>query len=130
MENWQDQIKDMANKDSDAFKSVVTEMKESALQKQLEQIKQANVDFQKLCEERRNAHMRNDNVNHPQHYKLDGLDIEVIDLIRSATGTQYAGYLLGNLIKYVMRYKKKNGVEDLKKAKVYLDWLIEANEHE
>lgn len=69
-----------------------------------------------------------DNVNHPQHYKLEGLDIEVIDLIRSATGTHYKGYLLGNLIKYVMRYQKKNGVEDLKKAKVYLNWLIEVSE--
>lgn len=31
----------------------------------------------------------------------------------------------GNVIKYVMRYKAKNGLEDLKKAKVYIDYLIQ-----
>ena len=83
-----------------------------------------------LYEQNFPAARQDDNVNHPQHYKLDGLDIEVIDLIKSATVDKYEGYLLGNLIKYVMRYKKKNGVEDLKKAKVYLDWLIEGSERE
>jgi len=34
-------------------------------------------------------------------------------------------FLQGNVIKYVTRFKTKNGVEDLLKAKVYLDWLIE-----
>ena len=31
----------------------------------------------------------------------------------------------GNVIKYVMRYNQKNGLEDLKKAKVYIDYLIQ-----
>jgi len=35
------------------------------------------------------------------------------------------GYLAGNVIKYVVRYKKKNGVEDLRKARHYIDKLIE-----
>jgi hypothetical protein len=35
------------------------------------------------------------------------------------------GYLEGNIIKYVTRYQKKNGVEDLHKARHYLDKLIE-----
>ena len=34
-------------------------------------------------------------------------------------------YFQGNVIKYVMRYKDKNGVEDLKKAKHYLEYMIE-----
>ena len=34
-------------------------------------------------------------------------------------------YLQGNVIKYVTRYKDKNGVEDLQKAKHYIDLLIE-----
>lgn len=38
------------------------------------------------------------------------------------------GYLEGNIIKYVSRYKKKNGIEDLKKARHYLDKLIETQE--
>lgn len=35
------------------------------------------------------------------------------------------GYMEGNIIKYVTRYKEKGGVEDLKKARHYLDKLIE-----
>lgn len=35
------------------------------------------------------------------------------------------GYLEGNVIKYVSRYKQKNGLEDLKKAKHYLEKLME-----
>jgi len=37
------------------------------------------------------------------------------------------GYLEGNIIKYVTRYKQKHGVQDLEKAKHYLDKLIEIN---
>ena len=40
------------------------------------------------------------------------------------------GFLEGNIIKYVTRWKKKNGVEDLKKAQEYLRRLIERNEHD
>lgn len=38
------------------------------------------------------------------------------------------GYLEGNIIKYVSRWKNKNGVEDLKKAQHYLAKLIEVNQ--
>ena len=37
----------------------------------------------------------------------------------------FAGYLVGNIVKYIARYRDKNGVEDLKKARHYLDKLIE-----
>ena len=67
--------------------------------------------------------MKNDNVNHPPHYTKD--EIECIDAIRSATGEGYEYYLQGNIIKYIWRYRHKNGVEDLKKAKWYLQKLIE-----
>lgn len=36
------------------------------------------------------------------------------------------GYIVGNVIKYVCRYKLKNGVEDLRKARHYIDLLIES----
>lgn len=36
------------------------------------------------------------------------------------------GYLEGNVIKYVSRYKKKNGLQDLEKAQHYLEKLIES----
>ena len=35
------------------------------------------------------------------------------------------GFCEGNVIKYLCRYKRKNGLEDLKKARQYLDFLIE-----
>ena len=69
-------------------------------------------------------------VNHPKHYKLDGLDIEAIDVIRSVLGAEkFRGYCRGNVLKYLIRAENKNGTEDLKKAKVYLEWEIESNEN-
>ncbi|EGL48396.1 hypothetical protein HMPREF9964_1383 [Streptococcus dysgalactiae subsp. equisimilis SK1249] len=39
-----------------------------------------------------------------------------------------ASWAWGNMIKYVLRFQKKNGLEDLKKARKNLDWLIEEME--
>lgn len=58
----------------------------------------------------------------PEHYK-QGL-IEPIDFIIANN----MNFLEGNIIKYVSRYKFKNGVEDLKKAKFYLEKLISEND--
>ena len=55
-----------------------------------------------------------------EHYKIP---IEPWDYIVANN----IGYLEGNVIKYVSRYKSKNGLEDLKKARHYLDKLIEVN---
>lgn len=69
-----------------------------------------------------------DNVEQPKHYQL-GNGLQVIDVIKSAlTKEEYQGAMTANVIKYITRWRKKNGVEDLKKAKVYLDWLIESTE--
>ena len=65
-----------------------------------------------------------DMVNNLSHYKLDGLDVEVIDVIK-ATVTDFESFCHGNIIKYVLRVNKKNGIEDLKKAKKYIEMLIE-----
>ena len=68
-----------------------------------------------------------DNVNHPEHYTSGG--IECIDAIRASLGDkEFADYCKGNIIKYIWRYRHKNGVEDLRKAQVYLNWMIEAEE--
>ena len=67
-----------------------------------------------------------DMVNHPPHYNAG--KYEVIDIIESITNsmelTPFEGYCLGNVIKYIARFKNKNGAEDLKKAKWYIDKLI------
>lgn len=65
-----------------------------------------------------------DNVNHPSHYTSGG--IECIDAIRaSMTPKGFIDYCKGNVIKYVFRWEHKGGVEDLRKAQVYLGWAIE-----
>lgn len=65
-----------------------------------------------------------DMVNRPPHYTTG--QVECIDAIKaSLTQQQYAGYLRGNVLKYLWRYDHKGGVEDLQKARTYLDWLIE-----
>ena len=64
-----------------------------------------------------------DMVNSPAHYNFAG--VECIDAIRAATDDGFEYYLQGNIMKYLWRYKYKNGSEDLKKAQWYLDKLIE-----
>ena len=73
------------------------------------------------------ANMQSDNleldmVNSPAHYNKE--NIETIDMIESVTGDGFEAYLQCNILKYICRYKYKNGVEDLKKAKWYLNRLI------
>jgi hypothetical protein len=58
----------------------------------------------------------------PSHYKQGG--IECIEAIKAATGDGFIGYVWGNVLKYLWRWPKKGGVDDLKKARWYLDRLI------
>ena len=65
-------------------------------------------------------------ISNPDHYKLNGLDVEVRDVIKSALGTVgFLDFYKGNIIKYILRANKKNGLEDYKKARQYLDWYIQ-----
>ena len=66
----------------------------------------------------------NDAVNHPSHYTQGG--IECIDAMKASMSDEaFKGLLKGNVIKYIWRYEKKvNPLEDLKKAKWYLEKLI------
>lgn len=65
-----------------------------------------------------------DNVNNPSHYASG--DIECIDAIKaSMTKEAFLGYLKGNIQKYVWRYEKKiNPVQDLKKARWYMERMV------
>lgn len=66
-----------------------------------------------------------DNVNHPDHYQniagFEAIDI-LNDVVKDLPGKRAA--MLWNTLKYLLRFQKKNGVEDLKKARNYLDYLI------
>jgi len=65
-----------------------------------------------------------DNVNAPSHY-LHGKK-ETIDVINDCmTSDEFHGYLKGNILKYVSRYKfKGEPIEDLHKAQWYLNRLV------
>ena len=66
-----------------------------------------------------------DPVSKPSHYNQYG--IEAIDAIRASLGpVGFQAYCKGNVIKYLWRYEYKNGLEDLKKAQVYLNWMVES----
>ena len=67
-----------------------------------------------------------DNVKHPSHYNQGG--IECFDALRAALGDKYMGFLIGNVIKYCWRYEHKNGIEDLQKAKAYIEEAIKEME--
>lgn len=66
-----------------------------------------------------------DVITNPKHYKgINGL--EVIEVHKNfLTEEELRGYYKGNTLKYLLRERKKNGLEDLKKARKHLDWLIE-----
>lgn len=67
--------------------------------------------------------LQEDTVNHPSHYTDGG--IETIEAIEAQLSQEeYEGYLRGNCVKYLWRWRHKGGVEDLKKCKWYLDRLI------
>lgn len=67
-----------------------------------------------------------DVVNHPDHYK-SATGLETIDVIEAFTNDLVGleAVCTANAIKYICRWKKKNGVEDLRKAQWYINKLIE-----
>ena len=72
------------------------------------------------CDKESNVDM----VNHPSHYTQGG--IECIDALKAATvsKTGIEAVCTANAIKYLWRYEEKNGIEDVKKARWYIDRLI------
>lgn len=71
-----------------------------------------------------------DSVNNPSHYQ-GRYGMQSIDALRNfMTPEQLEGFYLGNALKYQLRFQKKNGLEDLKKARKNLEWLIEELEVE
>ena len=65
-----------------------------------------------------------DPVNAPSHYNEGS--IECIDYLKDSLGSGYSAYLEGSVKKYLHRFRyKKKPVEDLRKAKWYIDRLIQ-----
>jgi hypothetical protein len=64
------------------------------------------------------------NIDHPSHYNSG--EIECIDAIASAlTPEELAGFIKGNVVKYLWRSNSKGKLEDLEKAEWYLKWYLQ-----
>lgn len=83
-------------------------------------------DFYSLANENEPVEMTlDDKVNHPSHYTYG--DIEIIDIIEQVTKDYKPelAFAIGNAIKYISRANRKNGKEDLDKARWYLNRAFE-----
>lgn len=85
-------------------------------------VSDSDIKTQEECEP--TVNVQPDNVNHPAHYNVGGM--EAIDVIEAFTNNLYGIYATdtANVIKYILRWPRKNGLEDLKKAQWYLNHLI------
>lgn len=99
------------------------------LEKQLKALLPKKLALEPLPKEDRAIKMpessKHDNVNHPKHYCKGG--IESIDFVKAAVSnlSGFEAVCVANIIKYMWRYKEKNGLEDVMKAAKYLEWLQE-----
>lgn len=83
------------------------------------EVKVKNIEEPHFCEQ-----VDGNDVSHQDHYVNQG--IEPIEYMRANFSKEaFRGFLHGNIQKYLTRHEKKNKLEDLLKAKVYLQWLIE-----
>lgn len=70
-----------------------------------------------------------DNPLTPDYYKSGG--VETIDYLHAfLTEDEFNGFCKGNIIKYVSRANRKNGIEDIRKARDYISYLIASMEGE
>ena len=71
--------------------------------------------------------LKGDNVNHPSHYETG--KFECFDVMREALGDNVVkDFCIANSFKYIYRHKRKNDIEDIKKAKWYIDKYLELEE--
>lgn len=74
-----------------------------------------------------------DMVNKPKHYmfNVDGNDVQAIDLVKGLlTPEEFRGWIKGSYFTYLMRADRKNGIEDLEKARTFLNWQIQLDKGE
>ncbi len=98
-----------------------------------EKLLQSANDFLEMCRETGaligEGTIAEDKIKSPNHYKLEGLNCETIDVVKARLGKDgFKAFCVGNVLKYVLRAEKKNGLEDYKKSKQYLEWIIEGEE--
>ena len=79
--------------------------------------------------------MNYDNVNNPKHYvvDIDGEKVNTLPMVYGVVRTITNGVVssgVKDVLKYVIRAEKKNGIEDYKKARFYLDEIIKELEQQ
>ena len=111
---------------TDTYSCVFDEMSDDMLNKCYNWYKELDPS---ACENAEAKEPDVDMVNHPSHYTQGG--IECIDALKAATvsKTGIEAVCTANAIKYLWRYEEKNGVEDVKKARWYIDRLIKELEN-
>lgn len=104
------------------------------LEKQLKALLPKKLALEPLPKEDRAIKMpessKHDNVNCPKHYCKGG--VESIAFVKAAVSnlSGFEAVCVANIIKYMWRYKEKNGLEDVMKAAKYLEWLQEEVKNE
>ena len=119
------ELKNIYDKETGAYACMFGDMSDDMLDKcynwykEIDQAACENAE-DSCCDKESNVDM----VNHPAHYTQGG--IECIDALKAATvsKTGIEAVCTANAIKYLWRYEEKNGIEDVKKAKWYIDRLI------
>ena len=81
-----------------------------------------------LCD--RDEKEEENNISNPKHYKLDGLDVESIDVVKAVLGEEgFIDFCLGNILKYAIRAKKKGQFDgDIGKIKTYSEFIERTKE--
>ena len=74
---------------------------------------------------------KGDMVNHPSHYNYKSVECKDIIKVMTEGLEGEEAYYMGAIVKYLYRYpKKNNAIQDLQKAKTYIDMIIEKLESE
>lgn len=84
-----------------------------------------------LCDrDEREERKEENDISNPKHYKLDGLDIESIDVVKAVLGEEgFINFCLGNILKYAIRAKKKGQFDgDIGKIKTYCEFIERTKE--
>ena len=82
----------------------------------------------RLCTEKMFVSFEHDKVTNPSHYQ-GNQGLEVVEANKDFLAEEMLrSYCKGKILKYLLHEREKNGLEDLKKARKYLDWLIELEE--
>jgi hypothetical protein len=86
-----------------------------------------NINFEDLPEQRFHEQHQPDNVNKPTHYHQNGIDVIRFSEAQFSKD-ELKGFYRINCLKYITRFDRKGGVEDIKKASFYLNKLLELEE--